>query len=147
MRPLPLINFETQTCSQNEPKFNGVYSRTNLPKIKDGTYMIILDKFKLIGFHWIALYVNSNNGIGSYHEIYLDSLGAEYIHKEIAKFIGNESVITNTYRIQAHQSVKCGYFCIGFIDFWYKSQLQVLKIFQYDSFRTIHLFKVSNGNH
>ena len=79
--------------------------------------MIILDEFKLIGFHWIALYVNGNNGIGSEDRIYLDSLGAEYIHKEIEKFIGNKCIITNTYRIQAYQSIMCGYFCIGFIDF------------------------------
>ena len=46
---------------QNEPKFNGVYSRNNLPKIKDGAYVINLDEFKSIGTHWIALYVNGNN--------------------------------------------------------------------------------------
>ena len=49
--------------SKNERKFNGVYSRNNLPKIKDGTYVINLDEFKSIGTHWIALHVNSNNNI------------------------------------------------------------------------------------
>ena len=34
--PHPLTNFEIQKYYQNEPKFNGVYSRNNLPKIKDG---------------------------------------------------------------------------------------------------------------
>ena len=28
MAPHPLTNFEIQNCHQNEPKFNGVYSRT-----------------------------------------------------------------------------------------------------------------------
>ena len=42
MPPHPLINFEIQKCYQNEPKFNCVYSRNNLPKIKDGAYVIIL---------------------------------------------------------------------------------------------------------
>ena len=32
----PLTNFEIQNCYQNEPRFNGVYSRENLPKVKDG---------------------------------------------------------------------------------------------------------------
>ena len=56
-----LINFEKQKYYQNEPKFNGVYSCTNWPKIKDDTYVIILDEFKSIKTHWIALCVNSNN--------------------------------------------------------------------------------------
>ena len=36
MLPHPLTNFKIQKYYQNEPEFNGVYSRTNLPKIKDG---------------------------------------------------------------------------------------------------------------
>ena len=42
--PHPLTNFEIQKYYQNEPRFNGVYSRDNLPdKIKDGEYVINLD--------------------------------------------------------------------------------------------------------
>ena len=43
MPPHPLRNFEIQNYYQNEPKFNGVYSRNNLPKIKDWAYIINLD--------------------------------------------------------------------------------------------------------
>ena len=39
----PLINFEIQKCYQNETKFNGIYLRNVLPKIKDGTFEINLD--------------------------------------------------------------------------------------------------------
>ena len=56
MLPHSLINFEIQTYYQNEPKFNGVYSRNNLPKIRDGTYIINLDESKSIGAHWIDFY-------------------------------------------------------------------------------------------
>ena len=42
----PLTNFEVQKYYQNEPKFNGVYSRINLPKITNRTYVINLDAFK-----------------------------------------------------------------------------------------------------
>ena len=38
MPPHPLTNFEIETYYQNELKFNGIYSRNNLPKIKNGTY-------------------------------------------------------------------------------------------------------------
>ena len=54
MRPHPLTNFEIQKYYQNEPKFNGVYSRNNLPQIKDAAYVINLDEFKSIGTHWTA---------------------------------------------------------------------------------------------
>ena len=107
---------------QNEPNFNGVYSRNNLPRIKDGAYVINLDQYKSIGTHWIALYVNGNNKRASYDGIYFDSFGVEHIPKEIKKFIGNKNVITNIYRIQAYHSIMCGYFCIGFIDFMLKGK-------------------------
>ena len=51
MLPHPLTNFEIQKHYQNEPKFNGVYSRNNLSKMKDGTYAINLDEFKSIETH------------------------------------------------------------------------------------------------
>ena len=55
MLPHPLSNFEIQNYYENEPKFNGVYSRNNLSKIKDGAYIINLDEYESIGTHWIAL--------------------------------------------------------------------------------------------
>ena len=49
---------------------------------------------------------------------YFDSFGVEHISKEIKAFIGRSlSVTTNIFRIQAFDSIMCGYFCIGFIDF------------------------------
>ena len=72
MPSYPLTNFEIQKYYQNEPKFNGVYSRNNVPKIKDGAYIINLDEFKSIETYWIALYVNGKN------IIYFDSFGVEH---------------------------------------------------------------------
>ena len=54
--------------------------------------------------------------------VYFDSFGVEYIPKEIKKFIGNRNIITNIYRIQAYESIVCGYFHIGFIDFMLKGR-------------------------
>ena len=57
MPPHPLTNFEIQKYYENELRFNGVYSRDNLPKqIKDGAYVINLDEHKDTGTHWIALF-------------------------------------------------------------------------------------------
>ena len=61
MPPHPLTNFEIQKYYQNEPKFNSVYSKNNLPKIRDGAYLINLDEHKSIETRWRALYVNGNN--------------------------------------------------------------------------------------
>ena len=47
----PLTNFEIQTYYQNDPRFNAVYSKNNLPKIKDGAYVINLDDYPDIGTH------------------------------------------------------------------------------------------------
>ena len=77
----PLTNFEIQEYYKNEPRFNGVYSRDNLPKtIKNETACIVnLDNYRNTGTHWIALYVKDS-------EItYFDSFGVEYIPKEVKK--------------------------------------------------------------
>ena len=59
--PHPLTNFEIQKYYQNESIFNEVYSRDNLPRIKEGAYAINLDEYYDIGTHWVALYVQNNN--------------------------------------------------------------------------------------
>ena len=57
----PLINFEMQKYYRNEPRFNGVYSKNNMPKkIKDRACVINLDEYAVVGTHWIALFCNKN---------------------------------------------------------------------------------------
>ena len=91
----PLRNFEIQEYYQKEPRFNGVFSRDNLPNntIKNGAYVINLDEYHDIGTHWVALYVNNKI------VIYFGSFGVEHILKEIMKFIVRKKIITNIYRI------------------------------------------------
>ena len=109
MLPHPLNNFEIQKYYQNEPRFNGVYSRDNLPnKIKDGAYVINLDEYSDIGTHWIALYVLNND------VTYFDNFGVEHIPQEVKAFLGIKNIKANIFR---YDSLMCGYFRIGFIDF------------------------------
>ena len=55
LTPHPLTNFEIQEYYQNEPRFNRVFSRDNLPNsIKNGAYVINLDEYRSIGTHWVA---------------------------------------------------------------------------------------------
>ena len=98
--PHPLTNFEIQKYYKNEPRFNGVYSRYNLPKIKDFAYIINLDEYSHTRTHWVALYMQNNNNV-----TYFDSFGVEHIPKEIKAFINNDNnnnnknIITNIFRI------------------------------------------------
>ena len=99
---------------QKEPRFNALYSRDNLPKrIKNGTYMTKLDEYAYIGTHWIAWYCKN------IEIVYFDSFRVEHVSKEIAKFIGPKNIKANILIIQSNNSIMCGYFCVGFIDFMF----------------------------
>ena len=113
----PLTNFEIQNYYQNEHRFHGVYSTDNLPnKGKDGAYIIKLDKYSDIGSHWIVFYALNNI------VTYFDSFGVEHIPNEIKKIVRNKNIITNIFRMQAHDSIMCRYFCIEFINFMLKGK-------------------------
>ena len=113
----PLTNIEISDYYANEPRFNGVYSRNNLPnKIKKGAYVINLDEYENTGTHWVSLFVKANK------VIYFDSFGIDYIPKEINKFINNNNIESNIFRIQAYDSIMCGYFCIEFINYMLKGK-------------------------
>ena len=71
MQLLASTNFKMQKYYQKERKLNAIYSRHNLPKIKDESYVVNLGEHETSGAHWIALYVNKDN------LTYLDSFGVE----------------------------------------------------------------------
>ena len=68
---------------------------------------------------------------------YFDSFGVEHIPKEIKAFIGNKNIKTNIFRIQAYDSIMCGYFCIGCIDFMLagKTLTDFTKLFSPNNFK------------
>ena len=132
MPPHPLTNFEVQKYYQDESRFNGVFSINNLPKkVKDEAYVIKLDEYAYVGTHWIALFCNKNE------IVYFDSFGVEHVPEEIKEFVGNENIKANIFRVQAKNSVMCGYFCIGFIDF----MLAGKKLTDYTSLFSPHDFE------
>ena len=121
----PLTNIQISEYYKNEPRFNGVYSTNNLPKtIKKGAYVINLDEYENTGPHWVALFVKTNEAIS------FDSFGIEHIPKEINKFINNDTtkssylkrIKSNIFRIQADDSIMCGYFCLEFINYMLKGK-------------------------
>ena len=76
-----------------------------------GAYVIKLYEYADVGTHWIALFCNRNE------IVYFDSFGVEHVPEEIKEFVGNKNIKANIFRVQANDSVMCGYFRIGFIDF------------------------------
>ena len=122
----PLTNIEISEYYKNEPRFNRVYSRNNLPnKIKKGAYVINLDEYENTGTHWVSFFVKPR------YTVYFDSFGEEHIAKEINKFIRNsdatkssslERIKSNIFRIHAYDSIMCGYFCIEFINYMLKGK-------------------------
>ena len=103
-----------------------MYSRNNLPnKIKKGAYVINLDEYENTGTHWVSLFVKPKYTTGSSsleRTVYFDSFGVEHILKEINKFIGNSYIKRNIFRVQAYDSIMCGYFCIKFINYMLKGK-------------------------
>ena len=108
-------------------------------KIKDGACVINLEEYSDIGTHWIALYVKNND------ITYFDSFGVEHIPKETKAFINrpsssalqNRNIKTNIFRIQAYDSIICGYFCIGFINFMLKGKTltEFMNLFSPNNFK------------
>ena len=108
-----------------------------LKKIKDRAYVINFDEHADAGTHWIDLYV-SNNEI-----IYFESFEVENVPKEIEIFIEKKKQKTkrNIFRIQSQNSIMCGYFCIGLIDFVFADIIFI----DYTSFFSPYNFK-NNDN-
>ena len=74
-----------------------------MPKtIKDGSYIINLDKYADVATHWIALFCNRNE------TVYFDRFGVEHVPENIKEFVGNKSIIANIFRVEANDSVMCG---------------------------------------
>ena len=85
-------------------------SRVNLPRIKDGVYVINLDGKQSKGTHWVLLFIGRNMAV------YFDSFGIEYSPQEILSKIKDKLVTDNIFRIQSDDSIMYGFYCIAFIE-------------------------------
>ena len=87
-----------------------------MPKtIKKGAYVVNLDEYENTGTHWVSLFVKPK------YTVYFFSFGVEHILKEINKFTNND-IKSSIFRIQAYDSIMCGYFCIEFINYTLKGK-------------------------
>ena len=73
----PLNNIEITNNFNYKPRFNGIFSKNNLPRIKDGAFVINLNDKNSTGTHWVSLFIDKNLAIC------FDSFGIEYISLEV----------------------------------------------------------------
>ena len=79
-------------CSKyfvHDCRFNGIFSTDNLPRIKDGAYVINLDNKQSKGTQWVSLFIDINTAL------YFDSFGTEYISQELLRKIKDKSITQN----------------------------------------------------
>ena len=74
-----------------------VYSRDNLPRIKDGTYIINFDDKQSKRTHWVSLFIDRNTAV------YFDSFGNKYILQDDK--IKDKSITHNIFRIKSDDTV------------------------------------------
>ena len=89
---------------------------TYLKKVKDRAYVINLDECADVGTHWIALFCTRSE------IVYFDSFGVEHVPEGIKESIGNKNIKANIFRVQANNSIACGYFCIGLVNFMFANK-------------------------
>ena len=96
-----------------------------------GVYVINLDEYENMVMHWVALFVKSK------YMVYFDSFGIEHIPKEIKHASGNKEIKANIFRIQAYDSIMCGYYCIEFINYMLegKSLIDFTNLFSPNDFK------------
>ena len=100
------------------PRFNGVFPRNNLPKIKDGAYIVNLD-----GTRWVSLFIDRNI------VACFDSFGIEYILQEVLNKITDKSITNDIIRIQDNDSIMYGFCCMAFIEYMLAGKALLLKLY------------------
>ena len=107
----PLSNIKIIHYFNYELRFNGVFSRNNLPRMKNGAYAINLDDKNSKRTYWVSLFVDKNIAA------YFDSFGMEYILQEVLNKTKDKSITHSLFRTQGSESIMCGFYCIAFIEY------------------------------
>ena len=127
----PLNNIEITIYFKYEPRFNCVFSRNNLPGIKDRVYIASLGDKNSKGKHWVSLFIDK------YTTVYFDSFGIKYVPLVVLNKIKDKSLTHNIFRIQDNESIMCWFHCIAFIAYIVaaKSLLDYINLFSPNDYR------------
>ena len=107
----PLSNIEITKYFNYEPRFNGVFLKGNLSRIKDRANVINLNDKQSKSTPWVSLVIDRSTAL------YFDSFRIEYIPQELLNKIKDKSITRNILRIQFQDSIICRFYCIAFIEY------------------------------
>ena len=127
----PLRNVEITKYFSYEPRFNSAFSKDNLPRIKDGKYVINLFDKQSKGTHWLSLFFDRHTAV------YFDSFKIEYISQEVLSKIKDKFITHKIFRIQDDDFIICGFYCIVFIEYMLAEQT----LLEYTSFFSPNIYK------
>ena len=123
--PLPILsNIKTAKYFNYDPRFNGVFSRDNLPRMKDGAYIINLNDKQSEVRHWVSFFI-------------LHSFGIDYIPQKVLRKIKDKSITHNIFRAQSDESIMSEFYCIIFIEYMLagKTLLDYTNLFSSTNYR------------
>ena len=92
-------------------RFNSLFLKRKLHRIKNGAYVINLDDKQSKQTNCVSLFIERNAAV------YFDSCGIEYVLQEVLSKIKDKSITRKISRIQNDNSIMCGFYCIAFIEF------------------------------
>lgn len=122
-----LSNTQINQYLDSYSKYQGCFSCLQLPKIKNGFYVVNLDNFNLNGTHWLSVWVTPKT------IYYCDPFG-QIPNSQTFKWMltGNKKIYYNTRQLQELKSDACGYFaCFIGIQLLknHKTFIQVMSMF------------------
>ena len=103
--------FNDTNYFNDEPRFDSVFSRNKLARIKDGAYVINFNDTISKGTLWVWLFIDRNTAV------YFHYFGNEYIPQEVLTKVKDKSITHNIFRMQHNEFIMCGFYCIAFIEY------------------------------
>ena len=117
-----ISNFKINEILKNNKNYIAVFSKNNVPKLKNNESTIInLADSNDVGTYWIGMKFINNK------LFYFNSYGIPFIPDIIKKQYPNSNIITNIYRIQSNSSNECGKVCIMFVQSNIKNESNYVK--------------------
>ena len=125
-----LNNIKNTNCFKYQTRFDGVFSRDNLLRTKEGACVINLDGKQTETTHWVSLFIDR------YNAGYFYSFCIEYIPQEELSKIKNKSMPRNIFWIQDDDFIMCGIYCIIFVEYMLtRKTLNVTNLFSLNNYK------------
>ena len=136
----PLSNIDLRKwCNFLRIPIKGIFSRNEKKPLFHSPCIINLDDFGSLGTHWVCCWPND----GTYEYFDLFGLPPPLEWEKEMSMHGMTHFFRNDNQIQWEQSVRCGYYCLLFLNERNKgtSFADILKVFSNDSLQNEEIVK------